>query len=234
MKYAEMHCHTLYSNGGIITESLTTPDELLKAAKDKGLNAIAITDHNTLKGNFAAAERSRNYGVVVIPAMEIDTREGTQILAYGGNLNNVQPFEPAKIVIKQIHDNGGVAIIAHPFVNFVSVGARDLDGLISFADGLEVLNYHFFANNGKTLAYAKAHKIRLMTGGSDAHHQILIGNVVLGFPDNCQTADGFISSLKKGEFNLIVRVPRVKAVLLEIIMFLYTQIFGLVKKFERN
>ncbi|MDP2930783.1 MAG: PHP domain-containing protein [bacterium] len=231
MKYAEMHCHTFYSDKGkTLIESLMTPEGLLKTAKNKGLDAVAITDHNTLEGNFAAAGKSKDYNIVVIPAMEIDTREGTQILAYGGNLNNVQPFAPAEIVIKQIHDNGGVAIIAHPFINFLRVGAKNLDRLILFVDGLEVFNCHFFADNSKTLAYAKAHKIRLMTGGSDAHHQALIGNVVLAFPDSCQTADDFISSLKKGDFSLVHRVPRAKAIFLEIIMFFYTQIVGFAKR----
>lgn len=233
MKYAEMHCHSIYSNEDhFFIESLATPIELLKAGKTKELSAIAITDHNTLKGSLAAAEKARDYGVVVIPAMEIDTQEGTQILAYGGNLQKIQPFKPAEAVIRQIQDNGGIAIIAHPFINFVRVAAKNLDRLVSFADGIEVLNYHPFTNNGKALSYAKSHKIRLMTGGSDAHHHSLVGNVVLGFPDTCCTAEDFVSCLKTGDFILQGRVSRQKTALLGVIMFLYTQVSGSIRRFK--
>lgn len=235
MKYGEFHCHSIYSNRGLFTESLSTPAQILKAARSKGLSAIAITDHNTINGNLAAAKIAESYGITVIPGMEINTKEGTHILAYGGNLENIKLSESAEVIINQIHENGGIAIVAHPFMNIFSVAgsAKNLDKLTLLADGLEVFNSHPLTNNSKTASYIKTHKPRIMTGGSDAHHHTLVGNVVLGFPDTCSTVNDFLLALKKGDFVLIKRASRIRAVSLAVVMFIYTQVCCFLRWFKQ-
>jgi len=49
MKYAQLHCHTIYSNNGGV-ESISTPEKLLQTSRDNSTKILAITDHNTMEG----------------------------------------------------------------------------------------------------------------------------------------------------------------------------------------
>lgn len=70
------HIHTLYSG-----DSKNIPDDIVKIAKKRGLDAIAITDHNTIKGYEVIAKRNIE-DILIIPGIEISTREG-HIVALG-------------------------------------------------------------------------------------------------------------------------------------------------------
>ena len=68
MIYADLHNHTTGSDGDF------TPDELVFKAKELGINTIGITDHDTLKGLGNAVAAGENYGIEVIPGVEISIR----------------------------------------------------------------------------------------------------------------------------------------------------------------
>lgn len=53
--------------------ALLTPDELVALAKKKGLAAIAITDHDTVSGVSEALEAGKQYGIQVVPGIEMST-----------------------------------------------------------------------------------------------------------------------------------------------------------------
>ncbi|RJP56454.1 MAG: PHP domain-containing protein [Deltaproteobacteria bacterium] len=65
MGYIDLHVHTTASDGTL------TPSELVRYAKEKGLNAIAITDHDTIEGNMEALKEGDRIGLEVIPGVEI-------------------------------------------------------------------------------------------------------------------------------------------------------------------
>jgi predicted metal-dependent phosphoesterase TrpH len=62
---ADLHNHTTESDGEF------TPEELIKKAKSLGLKAIAVTDHDTLKGLKTAVQAGEELGMEVIPGVEI-------------------------------------------------------------------------------------------------------------------------------------------------------------------
>lgn len=64
MANVDLHMHTIYSDGQ------ATPEQLLIAAKEQGLKAIAITDHETTKGAKEARVLAPRYGVELVPAVE--------------------------------------------------------------------------------------------------------------------------------------------------------------------
>ncbi|MCP3899979.1 MAG: PHP domain-containing protein [Desulfobacteraceae bacterium] len=66
--YADLHNHTTASDGDF------TPDELVFKAKELGINTIAITDHDTLNGLGNAVAAAKNYGIDVIPGVEVSIR----------------------------------------------------------------------------------------------------------------------------------------------------------------
>lgn len=60
----DMHCHTTASDGSL------TPTEIVKLAKESGLKAIAITDHDTVDGIDEALEAGEKYNIEVIKGIE--------------------------------------------------------------------------------------------------------------------------------------------------------------------
>ncbi|KWX73944.1 PHP domain-containing protein [Paenibacillus jilunlii] len=67
---ADLHTHTLASDG------MQSPAENVRLAYEKGLAAVAITDHDTVAGVAEALEAGRKYGITVVPGVEISTRAG--------------------------------------------------------------------------------------------------------------------------------------------------------------
>lgn len=171
MKY-DLHVHTHFSKC-----SNMVPRELLKIAKQRGLNGLAITDHNTIQGGLAAQKVNPYPDLKVIVGAEIKTPHG-EILGYYLNeeIKSRDFFE----VIDEIHDQGGIAVAAHPtviFRNKLRIPCLELNKRI---DGFEVFNSRclFFELNK---AYKIAEKFKFgMTGGSDAHFYFEIGR---GFTD---------------------------------------------------
>lgn len=66
----DLHTHTTASDG------MQSPEENVRLAKEKGLAAVAITDHDTVAGVKEACEAGVKYGITVVPGVEISTRAG--------------------------------------------------------------------------------------------------------------------------------------------------------------
>lgn len=77
-RYADLHVHTTYS------DSTLTPEELIKKAKERGLSALAITDHDIVDGVPLAIEVGEKIGVEIIPGVELTVeREECEIHILG-------------------------------------------------------------------------------------------------------------------------------------------------------
>ena len=66
-QWIDLHTHTLFSDGSC------TPAELISYAKEKGLFALALTDHDTTDGLERAIENGKKQGVYVIPGIELSS-----------------------------------------------------------------------------------------------------------------------------------------------------------------
>jgi predicted metal-dependent phosphoesterase TrpH len=69
MKYIDLHVHTYYSDG---TDS---PLQVIRTGKMRGLDLIAISDHDTLDGYFRGISEAKKINIPLIPAVEITTME---------------------------------------------------------------------------------------------------------------------------------------------------------------
>ncbi len=81
----DLHIHTSYSDG------VFSPEKIVDAALDAGLEAIAITDHDNVLSYSAAAEYAENKPIEIIPGVEINTiykNYEVHILGYFMDLNN--------------------------------------------------------------------------------------------------------------------------------------------------
>ncbi|KZL92428.1 PHP domain-containing protein [Clostridium magnum] len=78
----DLHIHSTASDGSL------SPRQIVKFAKSRGVDTIAISDHNSIDGIAEASEAGKEYGVSVIPAVELSTRfndESIHILGYFRN-----------------------------------------------------------------------------------------------------------------------------------------------------
>ncbi len=151
-----------------------SPRKILKIAKKRKLNGIAITDHNTIKGGLEAKRLNKDKNFEVIVGAEIKTRVG-EIIGY--YLKKEIKSRAPKQVIKEIKKQGGFAVFAHPFSHgLLRKCARiDLKRLKSL-DGVEVHNARNMFHWENLYAEIAAEKYRLAkTGGSDAHFYYEIG-----------------------------------------------------------
>lgn len=84
MKVIDLHTHSTCSDGSM------TPSRLVSHAKDSGLSAIALTDHDSISGVAEAVEEGKKIGVEVIPAVELSAISDTEthILGYFIDINN--------------------------------------------------------------------------------------------------------------------------------------------------
>ena len=83
-KRIDLHTHSIYSDGSM------TPAELVRHAKDEGLSAIALSDHDSIGGVAEAVEEGKRIGIEVIPAIELSAEAETEthILGYYIDINN--------------------------------------------------------------------------------------------------------------------------------------------------
>ncbi len=85
MKKIDLHIHTNYSDG------LLSPEQILKLAKEKDYDVISITDHDTIDGYNIAKEIAGDYGIKLIPGVEISSNHkgiDVHMLAYNFDTNN--------------------------------------------------------------------------------------------------------------------------------------------------
>lgn len=110
MGSADLHIHSVYS-----FDAATTVRAILKQAKDVGLNIIAVTDHDEIRGSLEAHQLAPEYGIESIPAAEISTREGHLVALWIEDLppRGLSLIDTLLLIGKQ----GGVAIAPHPFSN---------------------------------------------------------------------------------------------------------------------
>jgi predicted metal-dependent phosphoesterase TrpH len=161
---ADLHVHSNYS-----PDSLITPKDLVYYAKKRGLNAVAITDHNRVEGAFKIA---KEINFLIIPGTEVSSRHGHIV---GLNVREVIPKGlSAEETIERIHDAGGIAIACHPFALLKgSVGKHVTEKF----DAIEVINasaFPFKRNMIKAKEVAKRLKLPCVAG-TDAHYGPQIG-----------------------------------------------------------
>lgn len=94
MFYYDFHIHSALSPCG---DKDMTPNNIVNMAAISGLNAIAISDHNTVGNVRAAQEVGKECGITVIPGMEVETAEEVHILTLYPDV------ESAEFVAKEIY-----------------------------------------------------------------------------------------------------------------------------------
>lgn len=193
----DFHCHSFFSGDGV-----SSPEQLIEAARRNGLNGFAMTDHNTcdaikymLDKGLMRADGLPVDNFLVIPGVEVTTAEG-HLLCIGAVLPDLKG-RPALEVCHLIHEAGGLAIPPHPYDLF-RAGIREsiLDTLP--VDAIEVFNAATTLKRYNRVAFEYARRRALpMTAASDAHHYAAIGTAYTILDTDEFSTKGVISQIPR-------------------------------------
>jgi predicted metal-dependent phosphoesterase TrpH len=180
---ADLHMHTRYSDGRPTVRAV-----LDHVARHTRLGVIAITDHDTIEGALEAQALQHSYPFEMIVGEEVSSREG-HILALFIKYR-IPPRLSGMETIAAIHEQGGLAIAAHPFINAWSFGEQlEMQGVgkalarLPF-DGVEIDNSTPFMRlaNWRARRFNRRYCHLSEVGNSDAHIVEAIGKSYTRFP----------------------------------------------------
>jgi len=165
----DLHSHSRYS-----PDSKLDPAEIVRVAKSRGLDGIAITDHNAVEGAAKAWDYARGIGVTVVRGTEVSTKEG-HVLAYG--VREPIPRDlSSRETVERIVADGGIPVAAHPYRFWSGLGEQAT---------VETPFAAYEVRNARTLRRGNAKASALAAskgvpgiGGSDAHFLEEIGRAV--------------------------------------------------------
>ena len=189
----DSHIHSEYS-----PDSKSKLKDIFKVAKSRNIDIIAISDHNTVEGSQNAIKLTKNdEDLFVVPSIEISSIEG-HILGFGCQ-ENIKRDLPACETIDLIHDQGGLAIIPHPYCFYRHGLLCKADYKDLKIDAIETKNARFIVgycnNKAKKLSQKENYPA---LGASDAHYYKFVGDCHSKI-DCEKDIDSILKSIKKGK-----------------------------------
>jgi len=185
--YGDFHLHTNYS-----FDTRTSLEQVIERATKAGINCVAVTDHDTIEGALELKQIAP-FKVII----------GEEISSTGGHIlglflkKAIPPHLSVHETIARIHEQGGVAVAAHPFARIAgaSLGQEFIDNVKNF-DLVEVANSNNFfrSDDRKALSYAENYGLGKISG-SDSHLPCGIGSNIVEM-DDFDGPEEFIRSLK--------------------------------------
>jgi len=193
MIIADLHIHTKYSQ-----DSLLEPRTIIKTAEKQGLNTIAITDHNTIRGALATlkiAPLSTN--ITIIPGVEMRILNHDIICLFiteqPKRINNYSEF------LDHAKDLGALTILAHPYRKRKPI-PKELAQKVDLIETLNARTPHKANLKAQKLAH-NLHKHG--TAGSDAHLALEIGKARTIIPQTAYNLEEIRKALLKDKKILI-------------------------------
>ena len=198
----DLHVHTTGSS-----DAFVEPDQLPLILKERGLDGVAITNHDALT-EVTSVE------TIILPGIEVSTRQG-HIIGLGISVP-IEKGASADETIVTIHRAGGVAIVPHPF-DLVSPCVNPVK-LASRPDAIEVINSDalFFCLNTR-VAKRMANQLGIpMVAGSDSHIAETVGDAYTLIDSNSRSVDDILSAIRAGSVQPAGGATRVDKKLLKV------------------
>ncbi|MFI5271085.1 MAG: PHP-associated domain-containing protein [Candidatus Saccharimonadales bacterium] len=221
----DLHAHSREIASFLPPEGIVyTPRELVEHAGSIGLGGIAHTPHDTLKGAEEALIAGRDFGVVVTPGVEVTSlhitgKHGVRIphiialfpISVALDLESedlkIPRAKKPKYVAEWVHDQGGVAIVAHPKPkgDRVSLSFKQIAKFAHVFDGVEIETRCKPKQARKFRESAEELGLAVM-GSSDAHDLEHVGVAVTevsGLPDGFNS-DNVIEAIRERRTQALV------------------------------
>lgn len=187
----DLHLHTWASR-----DCLSDPERVLSAARARGVERLAVTDHDRLG---LALQLSKRYPDHVIPGEEVRTAEGIDVI--GLYLSEEIPRGTRALeVVRRVREQGGVVYLPHPYAPGKGGGGKIAEELAPLVDVVEVFNarLHRSQLNERALALAERHAKR-KGAGSDAHTTAEVAGAFVEVPYHRNEPAAFLRALEQGK-----------------------------------
>ena len=190
----DLHMHTDHSN-----DCATPVEVLLATAREQGLGAIAVTDHNEISGALDARAKAAEYGVKVIVAEEVKTGDQGEVIGLFIE-EKIPRGMTLEETIAEIKRQGGLVYVPHPFDRMHSVPDYEhLLAVVDDVDAIEVFNPRIAIPAFNEEAVRFARKYRIVGGaGSDSHVAQGLGSVRIRMRD-FDGPEEFLASLRDAD-----------------------------------
>jgi predicted metal-dependent phosphoesterase TrpH len=162
--HIDFHVHSKYSY-----DSLLLPQDLIKLARKKGLDCIAITDHDSIVGGLKTSKLN-DTELKIITGIEIRSEIGDVI---GLFVNEQIKSSKFLEVVNDIREQGGVVVLPHPFKNRTYLSNK----IIQNVDIIEVKNGRIKPELNNMAAQIAERNELPAVGGSDAHLAREVGTI---------------------------------------------------------
>ncbi|MCL5736526.1 MAG: glycosyltransferase [Actinobacteria bacterium] len=173
---ADLHVHSNFSK-----DCTSSIESILAVAREVGLGALAIADHNEIEGAFLAQELARGDPFIIV-AEEVKTAEGEVIgLFLQKGIPRGLSFDETLSLIKQ---QGGLVYVPHPFDALRTTPSyRALVDNLYRIDVIEIYNAKVALSSFNLAAERFAAKYNVVAGaGSDSHVLQGLGTAMLRMP----------------------------------------------------
>jgi hypothetical protein len=171
----DFHCHTVYSK-----DSLTKPEKLIETCRQKKIDRLVVTDHNTIEGALRCKDISQE---TIIIGEEIKTKEGELLAAFV--TREIPPGLSPMKAIDLLRDQGAFISVSHPF-DVLRGGGWKQESLLEITphvDAIETFNSRCMLPrfNHRARNFAMKHNLS-GTHGSDSHAVFEVGRGTLLLP----------------------------------------------------
>ncbi len=189
--FIDLHCHTNAS-----FDSLADPLAVVRAARDRGLTHLAITDHDRIDGALRARDAAIP-GITVIVGEEVKTAGGDLICLF---LEEAIPpgLSPAE-TIARVRAQGGLVGIPHPFDRYrgsVGKAEDEIKALVGLVDWVEAFNARVVLREGNEQAAELARTAGIPgVAVSDAHSVLEVGVAATRLQGDPSTPAGLLAAL---------------------------------------
>ena len=187
----DFHVHSNYSRDG-----LSSLEDIIAACQVNGLDKIALTDHNTIRGALALRALAPE---LVIVGEEVRTTAG-EFLALFVEEEVPAGLEPEE-ALRRLRQQGAVVGVSHPLdrLRREAMGLENTLRFIEQLDFVEIYNSRclFAADNRRAAQLAQAHNLP-GSAGSDAHNAGHIGRAYVEMEPFTDRAT-FLESLRRGK-----------------------------------
>ncbi len=201
----DLHAHTLPWSD----DSNLEPTELIRQAKQAGLDAICLTEHNRFWDKDALVKLNQEHDFLVLPGVEMNTDDG-HFLVFGVEEYSFGMWR-TEYLKRMVDEAGGVMILAHPYRRQLhsdddihdTVEHYYQNHVFRFVNIIEILNGRASARQNK-FSQELCHRLNLMgVGGSDAHSLSDIPSCATLFETKISNVEELITELKAGRFRAV-------------------------------
>jgi predicted metal-dependent phosphoesterase TrpH len=194
----DLHVHTTHSPCSRLELA-----EIIRLAKSRGLDGVAVTDHNSMDIRHEIAEGPQDNGVCLLFGMEYDTPDGDFLLF--GPFEDLKPGLSSRELLQIVSDREGVAIGAHPCREGRSLNRNLLkQNACRIVEGVNGRNSE--EENLKVQELTQRHPL-FLCGGSDAHSPDELGRSATRFEDCITSRKDLIAALKNGRYHPVTNHP---------------------------